>query len=284
MHSKGRPTQVVSTTALGRRWAIAGPIRSYVRRFPINRGKGLLIRRILIPILPAKPAVFEAVLPGGGRVHLQPRETLGFATLLNGGFETAEISCAIELAKAGTTAFDVGANVGMYSVALGRAVGPDGQVISVEPDTDNVSRLRENLALNSITNVRVVEAAAGEDDQMVELRLADDRAYNSVVQIEAGHSVVDTATVPSVRLDQVWEDLGCPAVSFLKIDVEGAEALVLRGARAMMRAAYPAVLVEANHEANLALLRSELEPLGYRRSSREGFHRWNHLFLRAEPS
>jgi len=275
---------LISTTALGRRWAIAGPIRSYVRRFPINRGKGVLIRRILLPILPPKPAVFEAMLPGGGRVHLHPRETLGFATILNGGFETAEISCAIELATPGTTAFDVGANIGIYSVALGRAVGRDGQVIAVEPDRANVSRLWENLALNSIANVRVVEAAAGDNDQVVELRLADDGAYNSVVQIEVGHSVVGTTIVQSVRLDQVWEDLGHPAVSFVKIDVEGAEALVLRGARAMITSSYPAILIEANHEAQFALLESELEPLGYRRSRRDGFQSWNHLFLRSEPS
>jgi FkbM family methyltransferase len=250
-----------------------------VRRFPIQRGKGLLIRRILMPILPPDPAVFVAQVPGGGLVHLHPRETLGFATLVYGGFETAEIACAIELAAPGSTAFDIGANIGLYSVALGRVIGPDGLVVAVEPDTTNLSRLRDNLRLNSVANVRVVEAVAGERDEVVQLHVADDRAYNSLFGVEGGHVVVDTMAVESVRLDRVWDDLGRPAVSFIKVDVEGAEASVLRGARAMISLTRPSLLVEAIDEARLALLRSELEPLGYRRSVRPAFRPWNHLFL-----
>jgi FkbM family methyltransferase len=273
-----------STVNLGRRWAIALPLRAYVRRFPFQRGKGVLIRRILLPILPPEPAVFVAPLPGGGIVHLHPRETLGISTLLYGGFETVEISCAIELAKPGMTAFDVGANIGLYSVALGRALGRDGRVVAVEPDGTNVRRLRDNLTLNSIANVRVIEAVAGDRDGVAQLHLADDRAYNSVVGIEVGHVVVETTAVQSVRLDRVWDALGRPAVSFVKVDVEGAEASVLRGARGMITSMHPSLLVEASDEARLAMVRSELEPLGYRRSVRPGFQPWNHLFMRTEPS
>jgi FkbM family methyltransferase len=264
---------------LGLRWALAGPVRTYVRRFPVQRGKGLLIRRILIPILPSARVVFVARLPGEGVVHLHPRETLGFATLMYGGFETAEISSAIELAAPGTTAFDVGANVGLYAVALGRAVGPGGLVVAVEPDSTNVRRLRANVALNALDNVRVVEAAAGADDGVVELHVADDPAYNSVMGIESGHAVVATRVVKSVRLDRVWEDMGRPAVSFVKIDVEGAELSVIRGARAMISSMHPPLLVEANDDARLTLLRSELEPLGYRHAAMPGFLPWNHLFV-----
>lgn len=276
------PQRSASTVPLGLLWTIAAPIRSYVRRFPIHRGKGVLIRRILLPILPPDPAVFSARLPGGGLIHLHPRETLGFATLVYGGFETAEISCAIELAATGMTAFDIGANVGIFSVAIGRAVRPGGLVVAVEPDNVNLSRLRGNLALNSLTNVQVVEAVAGERDEIVELHIADDPAYNSVVGVEGGHAAVGTRAVHSVPLDRIWEDLGRPAVSFVKIDVEGAEPSVLRGARAMLTSAHPPLLVEANNDARLALLLSELEPLGYRRSVQAGFLPWNHLFVQAD--
>jgi methyltransferase FkbM-like protein len=87
-----------------------------------------------------------------------------------------------------------------------------------------------------------------------------------------------------VRIDRVWDDIGRPAVSIVKIDVEGAEASVIRGARAMITATHPTLLVEANDEARLASLRTELEPLGYRRSARPGFHPWNHLFVPADSS
>lgn len=275
---------VARTVNLGRLWAIVRPIRSYVRRFPIQRGKGLLIRWVLMPILPGNPAVFVAHLPGGGLLRLHPREALGFATLVYGGFEPAEVSCAIELAVPGTTAFDIGANVGIYSVAIGRAVGRDGRVVAVEPDKANLSRLRDNLALNSITNVHVVEAVAGDGDEVVELHIANDPAYNSIIGIEPGHVAVGTTAVQSVLLDRVWEDLGRPAVSLVKIDVEGSEPAVLRGARAMLMATHPALIVEARDASRLALIRYELEPLGYRRLARPGFLPWNHLFLPAHLS
>lgn len=261
-------------------WAAAAPIRAYVRHCPLQRGKGLLVRHVLLPTLPPNPAVFVASLPGGGLVHLHPRETIGFATLLYGGFEMAEISRAIEGSPQGTTTFDVGANVGIYTVALARAVGLDGLVVAVEPDPANLRRLRGNLALNSIGNVRVVEAVAGDRDGTVDLYLADDPAFNSVVAVEGRLARPrGVEVVPSVRLDEVWDGLGRPTVSFVKIDVEGAEIAVLRGAKQMLATARPSLQVEASDEHRLALLRSELAPLGYADSPQPGFQPWNHLFL-----
>jgi FkbM family methyltransferase len=278
MSEQARVPQANSATP-GFLWKLAGPIRVYVRHCPFQRGKGLLVRRLLLPTLPPDPALFVARLPGGGLIRLHPRETIGFATLLDGGFETSEITCAIERSPAGTTTFDVGANVGIFSVALGRAVGPDGHVVAVEPDPANVRRLLDNLAFNSIGNARVVEAAASDREEIVELHLADDPAYNSVVAIEGRHAQTGTAAVQSVRLDQIWDDLGRPTVSFVKIDVEGGEVSVLRGSKVMIAATRPALLVEANDVRRLTLLRSELEPHGYRDDPQPGFQPWNHLFV-----
>jgi FkbM family methyltransferase len=272
------PANAYRAPGFGLLWSIARPIRCYVRHSPVPRGKGFLIRRVLLPILPPEPALFLAQIPGGGQVHLHPRESLGFVTLIYGGFETAEVSCAIELASRGKAAFDVGANVGIYSVALGSAVGNTARVVAVEPDKNNVRRLRANLALNSIANVDVVEAAAGDRDDEVGLRVADDRAYNSIMEIERGQPTGEMTMVRSVRLDRIWHDLGRPDVSFVKVDVEGAELSVLRGAQSMVATTHPALLLEANTDAALASLRRELEPLGYRRSPRASFEPWNHLF------
>lgn len=273
---------VQGAEALGVWWRIVVLVRRYVRHCPVQRGKGVLVRRVLLPALPGGTATFTSRLPGGGLVNLRPRETIGLATLLYGSFESAEISCAIRLAEPGTMAFDVGANVGVYSVALGLAVGQDGLVIAIEPDGNAVHRLIDNLALNSITSVQVVEAAAGEGDSQVELHLADDSAYNSVVTVGGGHSEAGVLVVRSVRLDDIWEVHGRPIVSVVKIDVEGAELSVVRGARAMITTVRPAILVEANDRQHLAPLQSELELLGYRRATRPGFEPWNHLFLHGD--
>jgi FkbM family methyltransferase len=231
-----------------------------------------------MPLLPPGPAPFIASLPGGGVVELNGRETLGFSTILNGGFETAEIERAIDLATAGEAAFDVGANVGVYTVAIARAAD-NGVVVAVEPDTVTIGRLTANLARNSLDNVLVVEAVANESDGTAELHIADDAAYSSIGKIEAGHHTVGSRLVTSVRLDTLWADLGRPAVSIVKIDVEGAEVCVIRGARDMLTSEHPALLLEANSREHLDLLEAELRPLGYRENPEPDFAPWNHLFI-----
>src|SRR5919197_6394884 len=110
-------------------WPLTWPLREYWLRSERKLGKRLLLDRLLKPLLPAPPRGFEAELPGGGRVLLHYREDIGLVTLLGGGFERAELEHARELARPGTTAIDVGANVGVYSVVLARAVGPEGRVL-----------------------------------------------------------------------------------------------------------------------------------------------------------
>src|SRR5919199_5361377 len=127
-------------------WPLTWPVRQYWLRSDRKVGKRLLVDRVLKPVLPAAPRGFEAELPGGGRVFLHYREDIGLVTLFGGGFERPELERARALARPGTTAIDVGANVGVYSVVLARAVGPTGRVLAFEPAPENARRLAENVA------------------------------------------------------------------------------------------------------------------------------------------
>lgn len=260
-------------------WHLGWPVRAYLRHSPIQRGKGFLTRRAVLPLLPPPPAGFVTALPGGGRIKLYFRETLGYATLIYGGFERAELDSAHSSALSGTTAFDVGSNVGLFAIVMAAAVGEGGSVVAVEPDPTNVRRLRENLALNSVNNVRIVEAAATNRDGSLLLHLAQDSAYNSVGTVLHARPSTEVVGVDGVRLDGIWQDAGQPVVSIMKIDVEGAEIPVLEGARQILAAHHPALLLEAGGDRELVALGAFLTPLGYRRQSRDGFMPWNHLFL-----
>lgn len=260
-------------------WRLSWPFRVYLRHSPIQRGKGFLIRRAVLPLLPPPPAGFLATLPGGGRVNLYFRETLGYVTLIYGSFERAELESTLSLARPGTTVFDVGSNVGIFAVVMARAVGEHGLVVAVEPDPANVRRLRTNLDFNGATNVRVVEGAATNEDGFLVLHLAEDPAYHSLGTVKHAHPSTGAVTVSGMRLDRIWHHLDSPVVSMMKIDVEGAEIPALEGSMQILTLHHPALLLEAGGDRELDALRAFLGPLGYRRASRSRYMPWNHLFL-----
>jgi FkbM family methyltransferase len=167
----------------------------------------------------------------------------------------------------------------MYTVALATAVGREGAVLAFEPVPQTSERLRANLSLNELTNVEVVSAAAGASRGIADIRLANDSAYASLVNVKKGRGTGKIISVRIVTLDEVWEERGRPAVSFCKIDVEGAELSVLEGAARMLAACRPALLLEADRGAELDALMSWLRTRGYRERASPGFMPWNHLFV-----
>lgn len=194
-----------------------------------------------------------------------------------GEFERQELICAGRLALPGSCAFDVGANVGLFAVDLSRAVGPTGRVIAIEPLAATAELLRSHIESSGCPNVEVVVAAAAAVTGQVELLLAGDAAQHSTATaLPFGWSHVGSVTVPAVTLDDLWESAGRPRVSFVKIDVEGAEEDVLRGALRMIAACRPSLIVEV-HGPELVSRLVELLPR-YEAIVVPGFISWNYVF------
>lgn len=256
-------------------WPLTWPLRFYWSHSERKLGKRFVVERVLRPRLPAPPAELEVERPGGGRVGVWYREDLGLVALMSGGFETAETEWLLARVRPGTAAIDVGANVGMYAVPLaGRAE----QVLAFEPAPENVRRLEANLARNGLGNVTVRPVALGERPGELLLRLGDDPMFHSTTEVAEQRGTGDEVRVEACVLDDEWRAAGSPEVSALKVDVEGGEAGVLRGATALLSECRPALLVEASSEERLATLTSILEPLGYRASHPHGFGPGNHAF------
>jgi len=164
---------------------------------------------------------------GPFRVKLDPRDrVIAKKLVLYGSFERQEIKLLCALVKPGDQVLDVGANIGYHSMHLSRAVGPTGRVIAVEPDPDNLAILEANLRNNHCENVTVVPCAFGVEQAHIDLFQTDDnRGKLSFADIsKTGRSV----KVLVRRGDQVLAELGA-SPSIAKIDVEGAEPLVMSG-------------------------------------------------------
>jgi FkbM family methyltransferase len=259
-------------------WSSASPVRWLVVHFPIRRGRGQLIRWLLEPLLPAGTASYLADLPGGGQIELRYRERIGLSRMIHGKFESAEIMFLIQRAKPGTTAVDAGANVGLFTIPLARAVGSAGTVLAFEPSPENVARLRRNIALNALNNVAVYDAALAERCGRAWLQVERDPAYHALLPTgsEQQDGVVEVETL---RLDDAWIDAGRPLVSVMKVDVEGSEARVLTGAEAVLRACRPTILIEAATIEALSALTALLEPRGFGRVATPSMEPWNVVFL-----
>jgi FkbM family methyltransferase len=186
-------------------------------------------------------------LPGRHGVRVHPR-LLGIRPT---GYEAA-LSAALDgRVSLGMTVVDVGAHVGLHSLRFSRAVGECGQVIAVEPSPANASLLRKHLEWNRCRNVTVIEAAAGECESEIEFAFrpdpTDPGSFANSVAYDIGG---DTARVKVTTIDAVCRGL-TPDV--IKIDIEGAELLAVRGARSVLSKSSPILFVAVHPDAMRAL-------------------------------
>lgn len=261
-------------------WKLLYPLRFYLARFPVQRGKGILLRRILVPLLPPGEAEYDlSVPPKSMQVSLRYRETLGLSSLIYGTFELAELNFVNQYLRPGNLAMDIGANVGIFTVVMGATVGDTGRVFAFEPVPANLIRLEKNISKNALRNVQIFTLALGISDGQMNLCMATDPAYPSLHEVQDGFATGMDIKVQVRTLDSVWQELGCPAVAFVKIDVEGAEMDVLRGAMIFLTTCRPTLLVEANTDLEFDLLITHLNNLGYRHIRPQGFVSMNHLFI-----
>lgn len=166
---------------------------------------------------------------GQFRVFVDPRDqVIAKKLFLYGAFEQREIELLCSFVRPGDCVLDVGANIGLYSLALSRAVGPHGRVVAVEPDPDNLALLRRNLRSNACGNVTVVEEALGDGARTVHLYGSRENCGGLSTADILGVGADSAIPVRMRRGDSVLADIGAePRVA--KIDVEGAEPLVLAG-------------------------------------------------------
>jgi len=166
---------------------------------------------------------------------------------------------------AGGVAFDVGANIGLISLTLAESVGPEGQVVAFEALPANVDRLQANLALNeSGRRVRVEAAAAGaatgQSVFLVHRSGGMGKLGGSAGRDETYDDEID---VRVVSLDDYVFEQGHPLPSLIKIDVEGGEGMVLRGANRLLSEQRPILLIELHGPEAASSVWEQLMRFGY---------------------
>jgi FkbM family methyltransferase len=166
------------------------------------------------------------------RLRLHPRDNgceknLLFTPQMYEPAERAELAAEIERAKADASPFvfvDIGANVGLFSFFVAARAGRNARILAVEPDPENLSRLAFNIRINPGVPISIASVALADKAGKVALDVdRRDRGGTRVVK-SAGR---DAATVDAQTLLQLLHREGIDAIHAIKIDVEGAEDLVL---------------------------------------------------------
>lgn len=183
-----------------------------------------------------------------GAVAIDERNALYREVQRNGGFDPSLGKIFRTVIRPGHVVFDVGAHVGLYTVLFSRLVGESGKVFCFEPVEYNRARLQRNLQLNACTNVTMLDKGAGEKTGRVKFHRVEPASPNTGVGTILGSNyfhrhrdLFEETEIDLVTVDEIAESHDVK-VDFLKIDVEGYELHVLKGAQAALAHATTIVL------------------------------------------
>ncbi|MEM6784139.1 MAG: FkbM family methyltransferase [Bacteroidota bacterium] len=170
-----------------------------------------------------------------------------------------------EHVRAGDVVYDVGANVGFFTVIAGRLVGPTGRVYAFEPFGESADRIRRNADHNDFGWVEVEQAAVSEAPGMGALAATESPVTFRLDDVPGPRAPTGTLPVRLISLDAFATRAAVRPPTFVKIDVEGNEERVIRGMLDVLARHRPVVLCEVHYRvANFeAFLAATVEPLGY---------------------
>jgi len=164
--------------------------------------------------------------------------------------------------KQGDVFVDVGAHIGKYTIPIAKRVGKNGLVIAIEADPENFDKLLKNISLNELDNVIPINVAALDRECEVTLYAGPRKGQNSIKKnYGRGYTICN-----AMRLDKIIENLDVSKVDFMKVDVEGSELDVLKGAMGIIEKFHPRIIVEITF-GNCSYLYEFAEAMNYQAKS-----------------
>ena len=159
--------------------------------------------------------------------------------------------------RPGDVFFDIGANVGYYSLMAAKLSEPNGKVVAFEPLPRNIAYIQKHVAINKLgDHIKVVEAAVSDRNGTAFFDLSSSTSKGHI----AGEGELEVRTV---SLDELVESGEIPTPDVMKVDVEGAEADVLQGARKILSSRHPVLYLDTHDREAHNKTVTILKDLGY---------------------
>ena len=205
--------------------SIAHALRPLTALYPLNTPRASLLR-----LLPRPPATLGEI-KGKHGLHYHGRwsspDEICQSLFWFGDFDPWVNATLTRFAKPGSTALDIGANIGVTAIALSRAVGPSGKVICFEPVPANLELLCRNIRRNRLTSVWTEPIALS--NTVSKTTMVDNNGHSCI----SSDGDIPVSTIP---FDQWHKGKELGDISICKIDVEGHELAVLEGMKRTLSA------------------------------------------------
>ena len=161
-------------------------------------------------------------------------------------YESEVVQVMLRVIRRGDYCIDVGANVGFFTLLMAKLVGDAGSILAFEPGTNNLPKLKNNLALNNVPQVTLIEQPAWSKNEKIKFWLdADSSGSNAVwdpgkwFANEKSRQHPESYEIEATRVDDHVER----EVRLVKIDTEGAEQHILEGMEATLRHRKPSFII-----------------------------------------
>lgn len=180
-----------------------------------------------------------------------------------------------KILQAGSVFYDVGANVGFFSLIASRLVGKTGVVYAFEPEKENLQWIKHNIEINKLANINVMPIAVSDSVQKRTLIVTDYSGGHTLLENEVPvKSIRNRILVESVSIDELVKARKILPPSMVKIDVEGGELDVLKGMKDVLRYSNPVVLYEVDGHSKKTLTEKQNKIEEF---LREQYYTINHL-------
>ncbi len=209
---------------------------------------------------PEPQAELVLQMPGDIQVSL-PKPIRNLSTFVlkeQGDWFEYEIKFLRKLIKPGMNVIDIGANYGLYSLTMARAVTDSGHVWAFEPASSTIGYLQQSIRLNQFANITLIEQGLSDKQGEANFYLAANSELNS---LNPKQQTGPVEVVKLTTLDQCLADYDWPQIDFIKLDAEGEEGRILESSGKLLRQMSPLVMFELKHakQVNLPLINAFLE-------------------------
>jgi FkbM family methyltransferase len=226
-------TQEISTTPFEQRRTLLFRLRRY---------------QSLLTLCYPHPYNKKATLPSGIHLTVDVADIIGLSLYMNAPVpDIVELEIVRALTPQNGTFFDVGANIGLYSILAGISAGPNGHIHSFEPVSTTYNTLSQNLSLNIPSCSTSSHMALGNTIGDIDIYASEQSGLSSILNNQKNR-VLRVEKVPISTLDEYCRARTIESIDFLKIDVEGFEHEVFLGSKDTLQRADPVILVELIEE------------------------------------